>query len=112
MELREYQRTIVERAKAILSSKKFVYLAMEVRTGKTLTSLSIAEEMGVERVLFLKEKRMRIYDREEALYDKALEHIKNAARKAGKKIRILDKCKVLPYGPRIWKICIEFRVLV
>jgi hypothetical protein len=57
MELREYQRTIVERAKAILSAKRFVYLAMEVRTGKTLTSLSIAEEMGVERVLFLTKKK-------------------------------------------------------
>ena len=30
---------------------------MEVRTGKTLTSLSIAEEMGVERVLFLTKKK-------------------------------------------------------
>ncbi len=57
MELREYQRTIVERAKAILRDKRFVYLAMEVRTGKTLTSLSIAEEMGVERVLFLTKKK-------------------------------------------------------
>ncbi len=57
MELRSYQRNIVERAKSILSSKKFVYLAMEVRTGKTLTSLSIAEEMGVERVLFLTKKK-------------------------------------------------------
>ena len=53
MELREYQRTIVERAKAILSAKRFVYLAMEVRTGETLTSLSIAAERGVQRGLFL-----------------------------------------------------------
>lgn len=57
MELREYQRTIVERAKSILTSNRFVYLAMEVRTGKTLTSLSIAEEMGAKSVLFLTKKK-------------------------------------------------------
>lgn len=57
MELREYQRTIVSRATSILRDHRFVYLAMEVRTGKTLTSLSIAEEMGVERVLFLTKKK-------------------------------------------------------
>jgi hypothetical protein len=57
MELREYQRTIVDRATSILRDHRFVYLAMEVRTGKTLTSLSIAEEMGVERVLFLTKKK-------------------------------------------------------
>ena len=57
MELREYQRTIVDRATSILRDHRFVYLAMEVRTGKTLTSLSIAEDMGVERVLFLTKKK-------------------------------------------------------
>ena len=57
MELREYQRTIVDRATSILRDHRFVYLAMEVRTGKTLTSWSIAEEMGVERVLFLTKKK-------------------------------------------------------
>lgn len=57
MELRNYQKNIVARAKQILGVNRFVYLAMEVRTGKTLTSLSIAEEMGVERVLFLTKKK-------------------------------------------------------
>ena len=47
MELREYQRTIVDRATSILRDHRFVYLAMEVRTGKTLTSLSIAEESNI-----------------------------------------------------------------
>ena len=35
----------------------FVYLAMEVRTGKTLTSLGIAKELGVSRVLFITKKK-------------------------------------------------------
>lgn len=57
MELRSYQKKIVDRATGILCKHRFVYLAMEVRTGKTLTALSIAEEMGVERVLFLTKKK-------------------------------------------------------
>ncbi len=51
------------------------------------------------------------YDRQEALYGKALEYVENAAKKAKRKIKILDKRKVLPYGPRIWKVCVEFMVL-
>jgi hypothetical protein len=34
-----------------------VYLSMEVRTGKTLTSLGIAERIGVENVLFITKKK-------------------------------------------------------
>ena len=51
------------------------------------------------------------YDREDDLYGKAVEYIEKAAEKAHKKVEILDKRKVLPYGPRIWKVCVEFRVL-
>lgn len=51
------------------------------------------------------------YDRDEDLYGKALEYVKNAAKKAKRKVKILDKRKVLPYGPRIWKICVEFKVI-
>lgn len=57
MELRSYQKRIVHRAKRIVEQHGFVYLAMEVRTGKTLTSLSIAEELGVHSVLFLTKKK-------------------------------------------------------
>lgn len=57
MELRNYQKKIVKESINILKSHRFVYLAMEVRTGKTITSLSIAEELGVESVLFLTKKK-------------------------------------------------------
>jgi len=57
MELRDYQKKIVNESVSILNSHRFVYLAMEVRTGKTITSLSIAEELGVENVLFLTKKK-------------------------------------------------------
>ena len=54
---REYQSDIIGRATNILKTKNFVYLAMEVRTGKTFTSLGICEKMGAENVLFLTKKK-------------------------------------------------------
>jgi tRNA (guanine37-N1)-methyltransferase len=50
------------------------------------------------------------WSREDDLYGEALKIIRDAARNAKKKVKILDKRKVLPYGPRVWKICLEFRV--
>ena len=49
-------------------------------------------------------------DREDDPYTEAVRLIREAAKKAGKKARILSKMKVLPYGPRVWKVCIEFTV--
>lgn len=57
IELRDYQHDIVNRGSYILDTKGFLYLAMEVRTGKTLTSLSIAERIGAEQVLFITKKK-------------------------------------------------------
>jgi len=54
---RDYQSDIIGRATNILKSKNFVYLAMEVRTGKTLTSLGICEKVNAENVLFLTKKK-------------------------------------------------------
>lgn len=57
MEFREYQKQIIEDAYNVISVHRFVYLAMEVRTGKTLTSLGLAEKLGCENVLFLTKKK-------------------------------------------------------
>jgi len=54
---RDYQRTIISQGVGVLKSKRFLYLAMEVRTGKTLTSLGIADEIGAGNVLFLTKKK-------------------------------------------------------
>jgi hypothetical protein len=54
---REYQTDIIDKASDILLSKGFVYLAMEVRTGKTLTSLGIAEKINSKFVLFITKKK-------------------------------------------------------
>jgi len=55
--LRPYQQEISEKATETLSKLKIVYLAMEVRTGKTLTSLNVAKLYGAKNVLFLTKKK-------------------------------------------------------
>ena len=55
--LRDYQDRIAEDAVTTLQELKIVYLAMEVRTGKTLTSLETAKRYGAKHVLFLTKKR-------------------------------------------------------
>lgn len=57
MKLRDYQIEIKDKAKEILKVYKLVYLAMEVRTGKTLTALAIAFESGAKKVLFVTKKK-------------------------------------------------------
>ena len=54
---RGYQSEIIDKSIKILGRANFVYLAMEVRTGKTLTSLGISEKLGAENVLFLTKKK-------------------------------------------------------
>lgn len=53
IELRDYQKDLSAKAVRLLRVKKIAYLAMEVRTGKTLTSLNAANDFGAKKVLFL-----------------------------------------------------------
>lgn len=54
--LKEYQHEIVKKGYQILAEFGILYLSMEVRTGKTIISLSIAEIMNAKRVLFVTKK--------------------------------------------------------
>tara|TARA_R100001443_G_scaffold114946_1_gene131782 strand:+ start:8532 stop:9764 length:1233 start_codon:yes stop_codon:yes gene_type:complete len=54
---REYQKKIIIDAIPILKKHRFIYLAMEVRTGKTFTSLGIAQQVQARNVLFLTKKK-------------------------------------------------------
>jgi len=47
---------------------------------------------------------------EDDLFTEAIDIIRDYAEKYGVKVKILDKRKVLPYAPRIYKVCIEFEV--
>ena len=55
--LRSYQNEIATAGAYILLKHNLLYLAMEVRTGKTATSLEIAKRFGAKRVLFLTKKK-------------------------------------------------------
>ena len=57
IEYRDYQLAIIDLGTSIIQVHGFLYLAMEVRTGKTLTSLGICEQLNVENVLFLTKKK-------------------------------------------------------
>ena len=58
MEFRDYQKRIINNGVKCLFDYGFVYLSMEVRTGKTLTSLGILNEMmSVNKVLFITKKK-------------------------------------------------------
>lgn len=54
---RDYQTDIIEKGSRILNEHGFLYLAMEVRTGKTLTSLGIADKISSGDVLFITKKK-------------------------------------------------------
>jgi len=54
---RDYQTTIMDKSLPILLKYRFLYLAMEVRTGKTLTSLGIAKSLFQKNVLFVTKKK-------------------------------------------------------
>ena len=68
MNLRNYQTRISKEAAEILQRKKIVYLAMEVRTGKTLTALQTAENFGAKNVLFL--TKLKAFSSVQSDYDK------------------------------------------
>lgn len=57
IKFRDYQHDIIRSGTDILNKFGFLYLAMEVRTGKTLTSLGIAEKVSSNKVLFLTKKK-------------------------------------------------------
>ena len=57
MEFRDYQLEIIDKGADLIEKHGFVYLAMEVRTGKTLTSLGICDKIGATNILFVTKKK-------------------------------------------------------
>jgi len=58
MQPRDYQISISDKAADIIRKHGLVYLAMQVRCGKTVTALLTAEKVGVEVILFLTKKKV------------------------------------------------------
>jgi len=57
IQFRDYQTKIIYEGAKIIKEHGFLYLAMEVRIGKTLTSLGIASKISSSNVLFLTKKK-------------------------------------------------------
>jgi hypothetical protein len=57
MQFRPYQEEIIKKGTEVITRYSFLYLAMEVRTGKTLTSFGIANNLKVQSVLFITKKK-------------------------------------------------------
>ena len=57
IKLREHQEKISTDANEKLKELGIVYLSLEVRTGKTLTSLATAQKYGAKKVLFVTKKK-------------------------------------------------------
>lgn len=57
MKLRPYQEKLSAEAVGVLKSRGIVYLAMEVRTGKSLTALNTCKLYGAKKVLFVTKKK-------------------------------------------------------
>ena len=57
MKFRPYQEKIIKQGFDIVKEHGFLYLSMEVRTGKTLTSLGIAQNVGAKSLLFVTKKK-------------------------------------------------------
>ena len=47
----------MDKAEGVLQAHRFAYLSMEVRTGKTLTALGVAEKLGITNLLFVTKKK-------------------------------------------------------
>ena len=50
------------------------------------------------------------YAHEDDLYSEAEAFVKKAAKKSGRPIKILTRRKMLPYGPRVFKVCLDVKV--
>ena len=48
---------IIKNAVSVLNRYKFVYLSMQVRTGKTLTAMGVAQKLKIKRMLFVTKKK-------------------------------------------------------
>lgn len=57
VEFRDYQLEAIDKSYRILKNDRFIYLSMQVRTGKTLTSLGICQKMIVNNVVFITKKK-------------------------------------------------------
>ena len=104
MRLRSYQRDIADNAVSLLDKYNIAYLAMEMRTGKTITSLAAAEKYGAKKILFItKKKAIKSIEDDAALFNLSVEVINyEALHKCSNDfdLAIIDECHSLSQFPK------------
>lgn len=58
MKLRDYQKELSEKGASLLKNNFILYLALEMRVGKTPIALSIADKLAARKVLFITNKKI------------------------------------------------------
>lgn len=57
MKYRNYQLEIIDKGVSVIKTYRFIYLSMQVRTGKTLTAMGIAQKLSIKNMLFVTKKK-------------------------------------------------------
>tara|TARA_R100000697_G_scaffold55786_2_gene69078 strand:+ start:4063 stop:5295 length:1233 start_codon:yes stop_codon:yes gene_type:complete len=57
LKYRNYQLEIIDKGVSVIKTYRFVYLSMQVRTGKTLTAMGIAQKLSIKNMLFVTKKK-------------------------------------------------------
>ncbi|MEM5806701.1 MAG: tRNA (guanine-N1)-methyltransferase, partial [Candidatus Aenigmatarchaeota archaeon] len=90
------------------------YLNLKEKFDRILVTLPISTENFLIKALeFAKENTVIHYynwGKEDNLFEKALNDIEEATKLFNFNYEILEKIKVLPYAPKIYKVRIDFRV--
>lgn len=119
LELRDYQISIIEKGTKIIQEYGFVYLAMEVRCGKTLTSLGIASNISTHNVLFLTKKKaissiQKDYEALSPLYHLTITNYENLHNLPNTKwdLIILDEAHSMGAFPKPSKRAVQVKDLI
>ncbi len=107
IELFEHQKEVVRKASRVLHDLGMVYLALEMRTGKTLIALTLCRILGARQVLFVTKKKAIssiVKDYEMTGYDYRLQVINyeslHHANKTKVDVLVLDESHVLGTFPK------------
>jgi hypothetical protein len=119
IQFRDYQAKIIHEGANIISANGFLYLAMEVRTGKTLTSLGIASRIDSNNVLFLTKKKaigsiQSDYEALSPLYDLTVTNYENLHKteKTGWDLIICDEAHSMGAFPKPSKRAEQVKELI
>ena len=118
VEFRDYQEEIIDKAVSVLKENQFVYLSMQVRTGKTLTAMGTAEKLGCKDMLFVTKKKAigsieEDYQKLNPQYNLTCINYESLHKVSGNfDVIVIDEAHVLGAFPKPSKRAKQIRVLI